>query len=90
MKYALTRTIVAGQEAMVVRYGDMVWEAICDTWPDGDFTVLAVAGLAPLRHLAHSTRRDVARVVIANVQAEYIDRPGECPFIRVGNTYRMR
>ena len=90
MKYALTRKIVAGQEAMVARYGDMVWEAICDAWPDGDFTIAAAARLAPLHHLADRTRLDIARVVIANVQAEYADRPGECPFMRVGNTYRMR
>lgn len=89
MRYALDKTIVTGQAAMIKNYSDLVWDWLTDHYPVW-FDIAAVTDCPSLSHLAHRTKTDVGRVVIANVEAEYRDTPENCPFIRRGNAYYWR
>lgn len=85
MRYALSKTYYTGQRAGVSRYGDVVWEWVCDTFrPLEVFTLSDVSQCPHLQHLAESTRRQVARAILHNVIAEYADTPDTCPIERQG------
>lgn len=89
MRYALTKTIVTGQVAMIENYGDIVWNWLTDHYPVW-FDISAVTDCTGLSHLARRTKTDIGRVTIANVEAEYADAPENCPFVRRGNAYYWR
>lgn len=68
---------------MIRNYGDLLWEEICNKFR-GPFTVADAADLPCLAGLAHRTRVDIVRSILANVEAEHAERPEDCPFVRRG------
>lgn len=88
MKYCLTKIYLRTQESMIARYGDAIWELICDafTGPHAPsaFTQTDVArviekgfGFSPV------TARHYGIVILHNVRAE----SGDDVLRRVGNRY---
>lgn len=91
MRYALTRIITASQEGYIKHHGDVVWEWLSneESLRNG-FSVASVAACPAIRHLGERTRLDVARCVIANVQAQHDETSELAPFERRGNWYFWR
>jgi hypothetical protein len=68
MEYALKTVILADQKRIVSRYGDRIWELICDEFA-GNFRLAdAAAVVAKDLGVSPRTAKDWARIVLRNVE----------------------
>ena len=86
MNYALKKIIKSGQEAIIKRYGDIVWEELCDTCNE-PFRIKGMVGQLPsIRHLATRTQIDIMRCVLRNVMEDARNRSIDYKIILVQRT----
>lgn len=91
MKCWLKTTYCTAQEGAIARYGDDVWEDVCNTFQPGQMFTIADAIHAgnTLKHLGLLTRRHYMKAILNNVVAEYEYNPatdGPCPIARKNNS----
>lgn len=91
MRYALKTQICSTQRQLIRDYGDIVWENICDEFPE-PFRIKDVIGNLPaIRVFARRTQENIIRCVLMNVLTDYqirlIEYDGHVPIKRIGRLY---
>jgi hypothetical protein len=94
MKCVLKTKQLTGQVAVIETYGDKFWEWLCNEFPDS-FTIDQAMHAPVFKGLTSDrVKRDYARTILLNVQAEYdanrwgaAPELGRCPFDKVGRLF---